>query len=132
MSLPPLPKLPCWYRRLASRAVPLRLFEALYGGESSAFLYESLWNLLTFLVLYTLAVRFRDKLLLGELLGMYLILYPTGRILLETVRLDSPTFVLNGVDTGINIASALAGLAVVLIAGLLLWRRRRVTREKPV
>jgi anthranilate synthase component 1 len=42
MSLPPLPKLPCWYRRLASRAVPLRLFEALYGGESSAFLYESL------------------------------------------------------------------------------------------
>ncbi|MBU0617523.1 MAG: anthranilate synthase component I [Planctomycetes bacterium] len=42
MSLPPLPKLPCWYRRLPSRAVPLKLFQALYGDESSAFLYESL------------------------------------------------------------------------------------------
>jgi anthranilate synthase component 1 len=42
MSLPPLPPLPCWYRRLPSRAVPLKLFQALYREEPSAFLYESL------------------------------------------------------------------------------------------
>jgi anthranilate synthase component 1 len=42
MSLPPLPRVPCWYRRLPSRAVPLELFQALYHGEASAFLYESL------------------------------------------------------------------------------------------
>jgi anthranilate synthase component 1 len=42
MSLPALPRVPCWYRRLPSRAVPLELFRALYGGEPAAFLYESL------------------------------------------------------------------------------------------
>ena len=42
MSLPPLPPMPCWYRRLPSRAVPLKLFQALYSDEPSAFLYESL------------------------------------------------------------------------------------------
>jgi anthranilate synthase component 1 len=42
MSLPPLPLPRCWYRRLASRAVPLSLFRRLYGNEQSAFLYESL------------------------------------------------------------------------------------------
>ncbi len=42
------------------------------------FLYESLWNLFTFLVLWGLAHQFRDKLLRGELLGFYLILYPIG------------------------------------------------------
>jgi anthranilate synthase component 1 len=42
MSLPPLPPVPCWYRRLPSRAVPLKLFQALYRDEPSAFLYESL------------------------------------------------------------------------------------------
>jgi len=42
MSLPSLPRVPCWYRRLPSRAVPLKLFQALYSDEPSAFLYESL------------------------------------------------------------------------------------------
>jgi len=42
MSVPDLPNIPCWYRRLASRASPTRLFESLYASESSAFLYESL------------------------------------------------------------------------------------------
>jgi anthranilate synthase component 1 len=42
MSLPSLPLVPCWYRRLPSRAVPLKLFQALYRDEPSAFLYESL------------------------------------------------------------------------------------------
>ncbi len=42
MSLPPLPRMRCWYRRLPSRAVPIQLFQALYGDETSAFLYESL------------------------------------------------------------------------------------------
>ena len=42
MSLPAIGPVPCWYRRLPSRAVPLKLFQALYGDEPSAFLYESL------------------------------------------------------------------------------------------
>ena len=42
MPLPELPHMPCWYRRLAARAVPVDLFRALYGDEPLAFLYESL------------------------------------------------------------------------------------------
>ena len=90
-----------------------------------AFLYESLWNFLTFLLLFTLAQRYGKKLLRGELLGLYLILYPLGRILLETVRLDSPTFIFNGQDTGVNIASVLAASVLVLAAATLLIRRQR-------
>jgi anthranilate synthase component 1 len=42
MSLPDLPAVRCWYRRIASRAAPLPVFESLYDNEASAFLYESL------------------------------------------------------------------------------------------
>ncbi len=42
MSLPPLPPLLPFHRRLATRAAPLPLFRALYAGQSHAFLYESL------------------------------------------------------------------------------------------
>ena len=42
MPLPELPHTPCWYRRLAARAVPVDLFRALYADEPRAFLYESL------------------------------------------------------------------------------------------
>lgn len=94
------------------------------------FLYESLWNLLTFLVLFTLARRASNRLLRGELMGLYLIMYPIGRILMETIRLDSPSFFVNGQDTGINIAMALAGIVVVLVSGALLVRRRAQVGEQ--
>ncbi len=42
MSLPPLPPIPVWHRRIATRASPVKLFEALYGSDAWAFLYESL------------------------------------------------------------------------------------------
>ncbi len=48
-----------------------------------AFLYESLWSLLTFFVLYTLAKRYSNRLLTGELTALYLIFYAVGRSLLE-------------------------------------------------
>lgn len=94
------------------------------------FLYESLWNLFSFLVLYTVATRLRKKLLRGELLGLYLIMYPVGRIIMETIRLDSPTFIFNGHDTGLNIASVLAAVVAVLVAVLLLVRRRAAAKGK--
>ncbi|RMF73553.1 MAG: anthranilate synthase component I [Planctomycetota bacterium] len=42
MSLPPLPRVRPWYRRIAARVEPLRLFRSLYEHEPTAFLYESL------------------------------------------------------------------------------------------
>lgn len=102
-----------------------------YQTFHPTFLYESLWNFLTFLLLYTLAHKFRDKLLRGELLGLYLIMYPLGRTLLETVRLDSATFLINGQSTGINIAMTLSASMVVLVTMFLLLRRQRATKSKP-
>jgi phosphatidylglycerol:prolipoprotein diacylglycerol transferase len=96
-----------------------------------AFLYESLWNLFTFLLLYTIATKMRKKLLRGELLGLYLIMYPVGRIIMETTRLDSPTFIFNGHDTGLNIASVLAAVVAILVAIFLIIRRKKVMQETP-
>ena len=52
-----------------------------------AFLYESLWSFLTFLLLMYLWRRLAP----GRILALYLACYGFGRILLETIRLDSNT-----------------------------------------
>ena len=94
------------------------------------FLYESLWNLMTFIVLLVVARRYAEKLLRGEIVGLYVILYSTGRILTEFVRLDSPTW------WGVPIAQILAGAFILLTAAGLVYRRRRAaaraTSEDPV
>jgi len=53
------------------------------------FLYESLWNLLTFGVLALLAIKAKDKLLKGDILLGYLIAYPLGRFFVEYLRPDA-------------------------------------------
>jgi phosphatidylglycerol:prolipoprotein diacylglycerol transferase len=88
-----------------------------------AFLYESLWNLLVFLVLYVLAVRYRPRLLAGDLMGIYLILYAIGRILLETVRLDSDLLTIGGVT--LPVASLVSLVVALAMAGWLALRRVR-------
>ena len=91
-----------------------------YERFHPTFLYESLWNLGTFVVLFSLLRRRGEKLLKGEILGLYAILYSTGRILLEFVRLDSPTL------WGIPIAQIVAALVILFVGGFLIYRRRRV------
>lgn len=85
-----------------------------------AFLYESLWNLLSFFVLYYVARRYYKKLQPGDLVAMYLVQYAVGRILLEFVRLDSRTWAFGGIE--VPIASAVS-LAFGLPMALLLIRR---------
>jgi phosphatidylglycerol:prolipoprotein diacylglycerol transferase len=93
-----------------------------------AFLYESLWNLLAFLVLYTLAKRYSQKLLTGELTALYLIFYAIGRMLLETVRLDSRVMNLGGLNLNMAVATFVS-LLVALVMGVWVvvrrWRRER-------
>jgi phosphatidylglycerol:prolipoprotein diacylglycerol transferase len=92
-----------------------------------AFLYESLWNLLAFLVLYILARRYSDRLLTGELTALYLIFYAVGRTLLEMVRLDSRTMVLAGLDLHMAVAtfvSLVLALVMAVWVGVRRWRRR--------
>jgi phosphatidylglycerol:prolipoprotein diacylglycerol transferase len=90
-----------------------------------AFLYESLWNLLAFLVLYTLVKRYSPRLLTGELTALYLIFYAVGRILLETVRLDSRTLNLLGLNLNMAIATFVSLLVALVMAAWVLARRWR-------
>jgi phosphatidylglycerol:prolipoprotein diacylglycerol transferase len=86
-----------------------------------AFLYESLWNLMAFGILYYLARYKAAKLLPGDLIALYLILYGIGRILLETVRLDSRL-----TDLGlfsIPTASVVSGAIVIVMLAFLIGRR---------
>ncbi len=96
-----------------------------------AFLYESLWSLLTFLVLLRLARRYAARLLPGELMAIYLIAYAVGRILLETVRLDSRAIPFFGLETGLAVAT-LVSLTIAFVAAAAVIIRRYVRRPKGV
>ncbi len=74
--------------------ISIDLAHRLPGFESYAtfhpmFLYESIWNLFNFFLLLTLAQTKEDKLVPGDLLFIYLIVYPIGRFALEFLRLDA-------------------------------------------
>ena len=53
------------------------------------FLYESIWNLLGFALLFWISRRFFYQLKPGDLTLLYLIWYPLGRFFLEFLRTDS-------------------------------------------
>ncbi|MFQ5434489.1 MAG: prolipoprotein diacylglyceryl transferase, partial [Anaerolineae bacterium] len=84
-----------------------------------AFLYESLWSLLAFSVLYLLLRRYASRLLTGDLMALYLIFYAVGRILLETVRLDSRMVNLGGLTLNMAVATFVSILVALAMAG---WR----------
>jgi phosphatidylglycerol---prolipoprotein diacylglyceryl transferase len=90
-----------------------------------AFLYESLWNFLTFVLLLALFRRYRQRLLPGDLLASYLILYAVGRTLLETVRLDSRTLSIAAIDLGLPVATVVSLLLALVMILWLVWRHRR-------
>lgn len=87
-----------------------------------AFLYASLWNLLTFLILYYLARRRWTSLQTGDLMALYLVLFSIGRILLELVRLDSRTLSLGGIDLGLPVATVVSIIIALPMAALLIYR----------
>jgi phosphatidylglycerol:prolipoprotein diacylglycerol transferase len=90
-----------------------------------AFLYESLWSLMSFIVLYRLATKYADRVHSGELTALYLIFYAVGRTLLEFVRLDSRTVV----GLNIPIATAFSLVIAVLMATWIVVRRRRESQK---
>lgn len=92
-----------------------------------SFLYESLWSLLTFLVLLRLARRHSGRLLPGELMALYLIAYAIGRSLIELARLDSRTVTLFGLESGLAVAT-LVSLIIAIVAAILVVGRRLARR----
>lgn len=84
------------------------------------FLYESIWSLFTFLLLYRLWPHKRP----GTLLAYYLMLYGFGRILLETIRLDSNTTA--GISTAALMSAGMIGGGILL---LIFGRKSAITLE---
>ncbi len=83
------------------------------------FLYESLWNLVGFLLIHTISKRwFRFR---GQIFLCYLIWYGTGRFWIEGLRTDS----LYIGATGIRVSQLLSAAAVVAGASLMALCLRR-------
>lgn len=97
-----------------------------------AFLYESLWSLMTFFILYRLARRHANRLLPGEPAALYLIAYAIGRSLLELVRLDSRAVAFFGLESGLAIATLVSLIVAVVVIVAVVYRRlarRRAGRD---
>ncbi|MEM8602274.1 MAG: prolipoprotein diacylglyceryl transferase [Cyanobacteria bacterium P01_H01_bin.121] len=86
------------------------------------FLYESLWNLIGFGLIFWLSRRFEKVLKPGDLALVYGVWYPFGRFWLEFLRTDSWFFP----GTPFNVVHILCLASVVLCAGIL-WLRHRPT-----
>ncbi|MBP3654363.1 MAG: prolipoprotein diacylglyceryl transferase [Oscillospiraceae bacterium] len=84
------------------------------------FLYESLWNLVGFLLLHTYTSRSKRK-FDGEVFLMYVLWYGIGRCMIEGLRADS----LYIGNTGIRVSQLLAGASAAVALCLLLWLRRK-------
>ena len=87
-------------------------------GAHPTFLYESLWNLIGFLVIYFVFVR-KKKLhkIDGQIFYSYLIWYGLGRLWIEGLRTDS----LYLVDGVIRVSQLVALLSLLAGAGLMIW-----------
>ncbi len=82
------------------------------------FLYEALWNLMNMAILLWLGRRYADRLKKGDLMLVYLIVYPVGRFLLDFLRLDASEI------AGINANQTLMAIVAVGAASALFWRHR--------
>jgi phosphatidylglycerol---prolipoprotein diacylglyceryl transferase len=88
------------------------------------FLYESMWNLLGFIVLITIRKKF-TKLRQGDVFLTYLIWYSTGRFFVEGMRTDSLML-----TDSIRVAQ-LVSLLIICIAIFLMYYRRKKYRLEP-
>ncbi len=93
-----------------------------------AFLYESIWSLLTFFLLLWLVRKQAYRMLSGEVMVVYLVAYAIGRTLLELVRLDSRPVNLLGVQSTVAVATV---VALGIAGAAVLWAvARRVRRRQ--
>lgn len=94
------------------------------------FLYESLWSLLVFLILYTACGRYYHKLRDGDVFLGYLILYPLGRFFVEFFRPDAWTMGQLATAQWIALGSMLSA-GTVLVLRHIFWDRSDRDDESP-
>jgi phosphatidylglycerol:prolipoprotein diacylglycerol transferase len=78
------------------------------------FLYEMIWNLLSFSILINTHKKLENK----QCIGLYLVLYSLGRVFIEQLRTDSLYI------GPVKAASLISGLGIVFGLGLL-WQKRK-------
>ena len=83
------------------------------------FLYESLWNLMNMGILLWLGQKYKDRVMAGDLLFVYLIIYPLGRFLLEFIRLNSAEI------GGVNANQTFMLVVMALSIAALIFRHRK-------
>lgn len=86
------------------------------------FLYESVWNIVGFILLVWIARKFEKQLKPGDLSLAYLIWYPLGRFFIEFLRTDSWFFP----GTPFNVVHILS-VAAMAVAGFVLYKRHRTS-----
>jgi phosphatidylglycerol:prolipoprotein diacylglycerol transferase len=86
------------------------------------FLYESLWSLGAFLILYNLHARLPSKLRNGDVFVLYIVLYSLGRFLVEFFRPDAWT--IGGLATAqwIGLAGMVGGVTILVLRHIF-WDR---------
>jgi phosphatidylglycerol:prolipoprotein diacylglycerol transferase len=89
-----------------------------YTHFHPVFLYESIWSILTFGLLVWIWRKKGAKLSSGSYFSVYLVMYGSGRLALESLRLESWTV------GGINIAKAL-GVSMVMVGVVYLYSKNR-------
>lgn len=101
-----------------------------YQGVHPTFFYESMWNLLGFIILALLARKGRK--VKGQTFAGYLIWYGLGRTVIEGLRTDSLYFFSTGIRTSqmVGIISVIAG--VVLLVVRMKQEKSALTEAVPV
>jgi len=92
---------------------------AQYTHFHPTFLYESLWNLLAFGILFWISRKFTKRLMEGDLFLLYGVLYPLGRFFVEFERPDA--WKIDGVPTAQWVAIA----AILFFGSVLIYRHQR-------
>lgn len=82
--------------------------------------YEAIWSLVAFYVLWRIYHQYRDRLLSGDVLLIYIAQYSFGRFLLEFLRVEIAVIG----DSGINSSQAITLIGFVFAVGLLIYRHR--------
>jgi phosphatidylglycerol:prolipoprotein diacylglycerol transferase len=86
------------------------------------FLYESLWSLLVFLILYNAHARLPHRLRDGDIFVGYIVLYSLGRFFVEFFRPDAWTIGRLATAQWIALASMAGGLAILALRHIF-WDR---------
>lgn len=98
------------------------MYQAILSGELGVhptFFYESLWNLIGFVLLFILARKWRK--VDGQIFFSYVIWYGVGRTVIEGLRTDSLYFF----NTGLRSSQLVGILSAAVALVWLIWRLKK-------